>query len=100
MLLHLPIVILSSFPLTPVADTVPKFDIARECKSEGGPQAVLDQCAAAEAQARDQLQAQWGQFSPGDRTVCLQETSTDGSPSYVEFLTCLEMARDVKKSSK
>ncbi len=100
MLIHFPIVILASFPLTTVADSVPKFDIARECQAEGGPKAVLDRCIADEAAARDQLQPQWIQFAPQDKAVCMRETSTDGSPSYVELLTCLEMARDVRKSSK
>ena len=100
MLAHLPIVILASLPLTPVADSLPKFDIARECRSEGGSQATLDQCAADEANARDQLQPQWTQFSPHDKAVCITETSMDGTPSYVELLTCLEMARDAKKASE
>src|ERR1700744_6229340 len=98
MLAHLPIIILASFPLTTVAisDSVPKFDIARECRSEGGSQATLERCAEDEAQARDQLQPQWLQFGLHDKTVCLGETNADGTPSYVELLTCLEMARDVK----
>ena len=100
MLIHLPIVILASLPFTQISDSVPKFDIARECRSEGGPKAVLEKCVADEAAARDQLQPQWIQFSPHDKAVCMSETSTDGTPSYVELLTCLEMARDVKKSSK
>jgi hypothetical protein len=100
MLMHLPIVILASFPLTPVADNVPKFDIARECRSEGGSQAVLVKCAADEEQARADLQPQWSQFSAVDKTVCIRETTMDGTPSYVELLTCLEMARDAKKLRK
>ena len=100
MLMHLPIVILASLPLTPVADNVPKFDIARECRSEGGSQAVQEKCAADEAEARDHLQPLWIQSSAADKTVCIRETSMDSTPSYVELLTCLEMARDVKKSSK
>jgi hypothetical protein len=43
MLIHLPIVILASLPLTPIADNVPKFDIARECRSEGGSKAVWNE---------------------------------------------------------
>jgi hypothetical protein len=100
MLVHLPIVIFASLPLTEIADSVPKFDIARECRSEGGSKAVLEKCTADEANARDQLQPQWIQFSPQDKAVCIRETSIDGTPSYVELLTCLEMARDVTKSSK
>jgi hypothetical protein len=36
MLLHLPIVILATFSPVTVSDTVPKFDIVRECRFEGG----------------------------------------------------------------
>jgi hypothetical protein len=100
MLMHLPIVILASLPLTEISDSVPKFDIARECGSEGGSTATLERCAADEAAARDQLQPQRIQFGPRDKTVCISETSMDGTPSYVELLTCLEMARDSKRSSK
>jgi len=100
MLMHLPIIMLASLPLTPVADTVPKFDIARECHSEGDTPALQKSCADDEAKARDQLQPRWTQFDASDKTACIGETSIDDSPSYVELLTCLEMARDVKKSSK
>jgi hypothetical protein len=98
MLLHLPIAILASLPLTPVADTVPKFDIARECESEGDTQSLRKKCADDEAEARDQLQPEWTQFDARDKATCLGEANIDSTPSYVELLTCLEMARDVRKS--
>jgi hypothetical protein len=79
------------------ADSVPKFDIARECRSEGGSKAELEKCADDEATARDQLQPLWVQSKAVDKVNCTRETSADGSPSYVELLTCLEMARDAKK---
>jgi hypothetical protein len=94
MLTHLPIIILTSLHPIPVADAAPKFDIARECKNEGGGMEVQKRCADDEAHARDQLQAEWAQFSPSARIQCIKETNMDGSPSYVEFVTCLEMERD------
>ena len=96
MLAHLPIIILTSLHPTPVADTMPKLDIARECQFEGGPRETQERCVADETQARNQLQTEWTQFAPGAKTQCIQETSIDGTPSYVEFLTCLEMERDVR----
>ena len=96
MLIHLPIVILASLHSIPVADAVPKFDIARECRSEGGPPEVQQRCAADEAQARDQLQKEWAQFTPRAKVQCDGESTSDGTASYVEFLTCLEMERDAK----
>jgi hypothetical protein len=46
MLVHLPIVILAALPLAKIADNVPKFDIARECQSEGATKTVIEQCTA------------------------------------------------------
>ena len=100
MLAHLPIIILTSLHPTPIADTMPKFDIARECQFEGGSKPEQERCAADEKQARDQLQKEWTQFSPRAKKQCHEETTTDTTPSYVEFLTCLEMERDVRSASE
>jgi len=100
MLMQLPIIILASLPFVQVADGVPKFDIVKECRAEGGTQAVLDRCAADEAKARDELQPLWVQFNAHDKAVCITTTSMDGTPSYVELKICLEMARDAKKAAK
>lgn len=83
-----------------ISDSVPKFDMAGECRSEGGSTATLKSCAEDEAEARDQLQPLWRQSSAADKASCLGETNTDGTPSYVELLTCLEMDRDVKRLPK
>jgi hypothetical protein len=100
MLIHLPIIILTSLQPLPVADTAPKFDIAKECQAEGGAKDMQERCATDERQARDQLEKEWSQFGASDKAQCNQETTADGSPSYVEMLTCLEMARDVKRTSR
>jgi len=98
MLIHLPIIILTSLHPTPIADTAPKFDIARECQF--GSKEEQKRCTDEETQARDQLQTEWIQFTPSAKIQCIQETSMDGTPSYVEFLTCLEMERDVRSPPK
>ena len=90
----------ASLPFITIADSLPKFDIARECRSEGGSKVVVEQCIEDESAARDQLQPIWTQSSAADKATCVGETSIDGTPSYVELLTCLEMARDVKKAPK
>jgi hypothetical protein len=100
MLVHLPIVILATLHPTLVADTVPTFDVARECRFEGGTKPMQERCAADETQARNQLQSEWIQFGAGAKNQCNQETTADNSPSYVELLTCLEMERDVKNPPK
>jgi hypothetical protein len=82
------------------ADTVPKFDIVKNCKAEmaatsavGGTQAS---CEKDEEQARQQLIQKWAQFAKDDKLACIRETRSDGSPSYVELETCLEIATDNK----
>ena len=97
MLIHLPIIILTSLHLTPIADAVPKLNIARECQFEGGLKDDLDRCMTDETQARKQLQTEWAQFTPSAKTQCNQENDADGISSYVELQVCLEMERDVKK---
>ena len=96
MLIHLPIIILTSLHPSPIADTAPKFDIARVCRSESGSNEEQKRCADDETQARDTLQTEWTQFTPNAKRQCYEETNVDSNPSYVELLTCLEMERDVK----
>ena len=96
MLIHLPIVILTSLHAIPVAHAPPKFDIARECQF--GSKEEQKRCTDEETQARDQLQTEWTQFTPSAKAQCNLETSaSDGIFSYVELQTCLEMERDVKQ---
>ena len=97
MLIHLPIIILTSLHPTPIADAVPKFEIARECQFEGGLKDDLNRCVTDETQAREQLQTEWAQFTPSAKTQCNQENDVGGIFSYVELQTCLKMERDVKK---
>jgi hypothetical protein len=56
---------------------------------------VFEQCSRDEATALSQLRAEWAQLGRADQKICMGETTTGGFASYVELLTCLEMARDV-----
>ena len=94
MLLHLPIAILATLSPIAVSNAVPNFDIAKECRSEGGSTDVFDRCSQDEAAALRQLQAEWSRFVGADRSACSSEATTAGVASYVELLVCLEMARD------
>jgi hypothetical protein len=50
-------------------------------------------CERDENTARDTLEKEWSQFSPAQRAECARLSSLGGSPSYVELLTCLEIAK-------
>jgi hypothetical protein len=52
-------------------------------------------CLDSENVARAQIIKDWNTYSAADRTQCLQTGVY--LPSYVEWLTCLEMERDVRR---
>jgi hypothetical protein len=97
MLLHLPIAILATLSPVAVSDTVPKFDIAKECRYEGGYTSDIDRCSRDEAAALEQLKNQWARFVGTDKSACMKEAAVADFASYVELLICLEMASEVRK---
>jgi hypothetical protein len=98
MLLHLPIAILATLSPLHVSDTVPTFDVARECRYEGGSASNVEQCSRDEAAALGQLKMEWVKFVGADKRFCMETTQIGGFASYVELLTCLEIERDVKSA--
>jgi hypothetical protein len=106
MLISVPIIILGSHFVTMVADNVPKFDVARNCRLDNSASSgladdeSLRKCISDEQQALQQLQTQWSQFAVSDRATCTADTNNGGTPSYVELLTCLQEAKEVRGQSK
>ncbi len=100
MLLHLPIAILATLSPVAVSDTVPKFDIVQECRFEGGSTDEFGRCSQDEAAALEQLKANWARFTGVDKSSCLSMATVAGIASYVELLTCLEMAREANNTDK
>jgi len=78
-----------------VADPVPKFNLDAVCAADG--MRGSDVCLKSETAARDDLAKQWTQFPMADRARCVQLATTSKMPSYVQVLTCLEMARDARQ---
>jgi hypothetical protein len=108
MLISFSTLVLASQLFMTVADGVPKFDITRGCRADNtnttGLAVGLDEttksCIHDEQTARDQLQAQWSQFAPSDRTMCATNATDVGGlpPSYVDLLTCLQAQKLGKKN--
>jgi hypothetical protein len=99
MLLHLPIAIMAALSPVAVSDTMPKFDIVRECRFEGGSAVEYDRCSVDEGTALRELQKAWAQFAGADKRNCVTSTAIGGFASYVDLLTCLEMARDADNAN-
>jgi hypothetical protein len=87
-----------------LADDVPKLDFSKSCRADvaaypggGGNKA----CIREEERARKTLVSQWKRFSPQSRARCTSMvTDIVGDQSYIELLTCLQMARDVQSLPK
>ena len=84
-----------------VSDQMPKFDTDAGCHASAAAAAAInrseDNCRKDEQDARTKLDQQWKQFSATEQARCVSLSKLGGSPSYVELLTCLEMAADAKK---
>ena len=80
------------------AQEVPTLDVAPLCRAQAkASQDLADACLADEKKARDELVRRWAQFAAADKTRCTgMVKSTAGAQSYVELLTCLQIALDVK----
>ena len=103
-LASVPAIFLGGAMTAAFADEVPAFDIRKSCKadvqayqSNASGQASSTACLRDEEGARTTLVSQWTQFAPENRTRCVRMVG-DGaaSQSYVELLTCLQMAKDVQ----
>ena len=87
------------------SDDIPTLDvnpvchgIASQSSLEAGLQHTnFDQCVQSEQSTRDEIKKQWSSFSAADKTHCVALAKTGGESSYTELLTCMEMARDVRK---
>ena len=90
--------------VTAVAREMPRFDAAPGCRAGAStgvkPRSDIDACVRSEHEARDALSRQWGEFAAADKTRCVEKTQMGGPPSYIEVLTCLELARDARKLPK
>ena len=101
MFLPLPAMVVAAPLMMGVADGVPSFDVNPTCRgaapTSGAGGRGSDVCVRSELGARDQLAKEWAQFPSADRTRCVQLTTMTRIPSYVQVLTCLEMARDARQ---
>ena len=103
----LPAVLTLGAQLVAVADSPPTLNVDQVCTGiaqQGGvtfhdPQIAREKkdCVDSEHAVRDELVKVWSTFNSADKTHCVSESTMGGESSYTELLTCLEMARDVRK---
>ncbi|MBV9556760.1 MAG: hypothetical protein JO254_06740 [Pseudolabrys sp.] len=91
--------LLLSAQLLMVADTVPQFDVTQGCPAAGTEKLLnrtLDACRKDEEGAKATLAGDWSKYPSIDRASCETMIKMGGQPSYVELLTCLELAQQTR----
>ena len=95
-------VLAATMSATYAADQVPNFDVGKSCKTDvqayqntGGE--IREGCQNDEKNARATLVTNWTQYSSASKHECITlQGGGSGPQSYVELLTCLEMAQQAK----
>jgi hypothetical protein len=96
-------VILGSHVLIASTAGLPSIDVQKLCHAAEGamaalggePLKVFDACVSDEQDARTQLLKDWATYPSPDKATCVRVK--DFQPSYVEWITCVEMARALRK---
>ncbi len=82
---------------TVAAQQLPRFDVEATCRTAPRLLAAdanpYEGCMQDERDAERQLQEMWSGAAAADRETCVGEAQIGGSPSYVDLLTCLQMAQ-------
>jgi hypothetical protein len=100
MFVRLEAALLSSVILTG-ADRVPNFNIEPICREVAGRADAphyQEICLRKEREAQEQLRQKWATFRASTRSYCTQLASLGGVPSYVELLTCLDVAQSAARA--
>ncbi|MCJ2104937.1 hypothetical protein MKK70_05985 [Methylobacterium sp. E-041] len=80
------------------ADTVPNLDIKKTCQSASranvsvSDNANIEGCLRSERDAKKEAERRWGDYTPSAKRQCEDQYKAGGYPSYVEMVTCLELA--------
>jgi hypothetical protein len=101
----IPTLILAAQLAIPVAERgAPTFNTEPTCRGAATASSAIrsdrDVCMQKEKAARDEIDKQWTGFAVADRARCVEGTRAGGIPSYVELLTCLEMAKEARNLPK
>lgn len=81
------------------AERLPKLNVGPSCDAaaeHGLNGRNRDACMKEENDAQAKLKDQWKDFDARQHARCADLVHMGGPPSYVELLTCLEMAKQAK----
>jgi hypothetical protein len=94
--------LLGSHLLIAATGAVPAVDMQKSCRdsasalyASGSITNDVDNCISEEQAAREQLVKDWATFPANTKAHCV--LPAEYLPSYIEWLTCLQMEGDIKK---
>jgi hypothetical protein len=99
--------LLASQWTTAMADTMPKINSEKLCKARSASdrlmkfaelQSIAD-CVREENNAKQKLDSVWSTTDGKVRNRCKADAAALGTLSYVDLLTCIQMAEDLKSPS-
>jgi hypothetical protein len=80
-----------------MAQQMPRFNVEATCRAAQPLTAEdtnpYESCMRDETDAERQLQGMWSGAASAQRETCARESQIEGTPSYVDMLTCLQMAQ-------
>jgi hypothetical protein len=93
-------IILTASHIALAANRIPEFKVEPSCRAAAeaavAPNRDAKVCKREELTARGKLNNEWGQFTPTQKAHCTSLSRLGDSPSYIELLTCLELAKAAK----
>src|SRR4029077_5033448 len=103
------VVLFTTFAAMAKGNNLPSIDIKKGCGVRSKASAEMmgdkssaagafDTCMKSEEQARDALAAAWKDIPAALKAFCV--TPNVYSPSYTEWISCVELSIDVKKQSQ
>jgi len=99
-----PLLVAAPLAIQVAGASPPAFDIDITCRRAGEsavmPGRTSEGCKNDEMSARDTVAKNWTDYPSADRERCTRTASLGGPASYVDLLTCLEMAKSVKSLPK
>jgi hypothetical protein len=104
----LTLAVLSSQLTTAVATRLPELKVERLCKLRSADDKIMRQpesqsvtdCVREEADAKQELIKIWASTDSAVRARCQGEAAVLGTRSYLDYLSCLQMADDLKSAAK
>jgi hypothetical protein len=100
--------VLGSQLTIPIAERLPELNVEKLCKFRSAGDKLMRQpesqsvpdCVRDETTAKQDLIKIWGQTDSSIRARCLGEAAVLGTRSYLDFLSCLQLADDTKSAAK